>query len=829
MLRFLPALGLLLLLVFSNDSVAQPTVLVARPPDWITLPAYEDAPADSQDESGGYYNLLVDEQFHLPRQAYYRRYVYKVYSEAGLENVSTISVTFDPEYEKLTFHTLDIVRGQNRIPLLGRIKPEVIKREKNLEAASYDGDYTAVYHVEDLQVGDLVEYSCTVTGFNPLFQNKFSRILYFAYSIPVGTIHYRILRAGSGLPMRSFGKPPQHRETKMGGLTEYVWTANHIKPVLVDDLVPGWYDPYDHVQVSEFGQWKDLSSWARAFYAMPREKRLLPQLSKLVKPDSQATVVSLIRFVQDEIRYLSLSQGIHSIKPHSPSQVLRQRYGDCKDKSVLLAQLLREYGLESNPVLVNTIYGKSLPDYLAAPNMFDHCIVRFRFQDSVYWVDPTLALQRGGLMENSVSRFYFGLDLSEEPSGLSPIPESSGGIVEVREEFFVDSLSGGARLHVQSYYSGDQANQLRNMLTSSSREETSKQYLNFYSNDYLDIENREPMKWESRDQLNSILTTENYNIRSFWRYDSANKQFRIDLYARNVASYLTKPNSKVRTAPLSLIHPIEVLHRIVVHMPEPWSVTESVKKVESDGFVYESYVSSRDSLIELIFKLRSKRPFLEPGAVKQHVAKLDEALNDLSFSIWYNASAGNSPKALSLPLLSVFLVAMLIVVLGFWRLYGWRPEARPAPVTYSSIGGWLTLPAIGLVLSPIIRLFQILDIDYFGEHNWKMLTDATYYAYRPALGFFVIMELLVNGALFFGIIYCAILFFSRRTQTPWSLGTFYVLSFLTVAIDMYLGMLFELATDAATQKALIQSGIAVLIWVPYLIWSDRSKGTFIVR
>ena len=48
-----------------------------------------------------------------------------------------------------------------------------------------------------------------------------------------------------------------------------------------------------------------------------------------------------VNFVQNEIRYMGIETGKYSHKANSPEKVFKQRYGDCKDKSLLLASILK--------------------------------------------------------------------------------------------------------------------------------------------------------------------------------------------------------------------------------------------------------------------------------------------------------------------------------------------------------------------------------------------------------------------------------------------------------------------------------------------------------
>src|SRR5688500_15976321 len=110
----------------------------------------------------------------------------------------------------------------------------------------------------------------------------------------------------------------------------------------------------------------------------------------------QRTVAAL-RFVQDEIRYLGIELGRYSHQPTSPAKVFARRFGDCKDKSLLLATLLKSMGVDAVPALVHSSEGKSLDAKQPSPFAFDHVIVQAKPAGKTYWCDTTISYQRGGL------------------------------------------------------------------------------------------------------------------------------------------------------------------------------------------------------------------------------------------------------------------------------------------------------------------------------------------------------------------------------------------------------------------------------------------------
>ncbi|UUZ53095.1 transglutaminase domain-containing protein [Massilia sp. H-1] len=106
-----------------------------------------------------------------------------------------------------------------------------------------------------------------------------------------------------------------------------------------------------------------------------------------------AQTEAALHWVQNEIRYFSLSIGENAQRPHAPDVVLKRRYGDCKDKSYLLISLLRELGVTARPVLLSADAPRVNAKLLATSTWFNHVIVQITLDGRDYYVDPTRSNQ----------------------------------------------------------------------------------------------------------------------------------------------------------------------------------------------------------------------------------------------------------------------------------------------------------------------------------------------------------------------------------------------------------------------------------------------------
>lgn len=148
------------------------------------------------------------------------------------------------------------------------------------------------------------------------------------------------------------------------------------------------------------------------------------------------------------------------------------------------------------------------------------------------------------------------------------------------------------------------------------------------------------------------------------------------------------------------------------------------------------------------------------------------------------------------------------------------------------LGGWLILPAIGLILSPVRLLVSLINdlLPIFQEGYWEILTTPGSDAYHPFWAPFIMFE--VVGNLFFTVFSIAliILFFTKSYRFPKLMITYLLSNLLFVVGDFFLvdlipGIGEETEFEALGEIAKIS--VSVAIWVPYFLVSKRVKNTFV--
>jgi hypothetical protein len=150
--------------------------------------------------------------------------------------------------------------------------------------------------------------------------------------------------------------------------------------------------------VSTFPDWAAFSAWYRRLIRLASEvtPEIASTAAELTKGAAtpRERVKRLAEFVTG-FRYVAIPLGVNSHRPHAAANVLRNRYGDCKDKANLLNTLLASLGIAADLVLVPRF---TQADEATPGLAFNHAISRVRLADEVLWIDTTDETTRFGLL-----------------------------------------------------------------------------------------------------------------------------------------------------------------------------------------------------------------------------------------------------------------------------------------------------------------------------------------------------------------------------------------------------------------------------------------------
>jgi hypothetical protein len=223
----------------------------------------------------------------------------------------------------------------------------------------------------------------------------------FQREIPGRESHYTLQLPAGWEFKASWLHYPEVSPTQVGG-NQWQWVVSDLKAIRKEDQMP----PMDGVagrmivtyfapggpSQNGFSNWQQMGNWYLnltngRFDASQEIKAKVANLTASA-PTSLAKMRALAEFMQHDVRYVAIELGIGGWQPHPAAEVFSHRYGDCKDKATLMATMLREIGIESDYVVINTERGSVTPEVPAHLTAFDHVILAIKLPDTV--TDPSV-------------------------------------------------------------------------------------------------------------------------------------------------------------------------------------------------------------------------------------------------------------------------------------------------------------------------------------------------------------------------------------------------------------------------------------------------------
>ena len=404
---------------------------------------------------------------------------------AALTAAGRFSISFSPEYERVKLHAIRIHRGQEKFDRTSASNIRFLQREQDLERGMYSGRVTASILIDDLRVGDTIETVYTISGRNPVFAGKAFGVSPWEQGAP--TLRRRMVLSyptGQQVAWRVVGDRPvpalTPTDTVEGGIRRITFDEQPVRGLPSEAMTAPDFFGTRFIQYSEFTDWSGVVGWAIPLFetAAPQGDEFRSIVNRIrALPTEQDRVAAALEFAQSQIRYFSVSLGESSHRPTAPDEVLRRRYGDCKDKSLLLIALLRELGIESKPVLLQLGRRGGLEKALPSPQFFDHVIVQAIVGGKAYFLDPTRLGQHGSL--DRMGQAHEGaqiLVVARDTAALSQLPADTTDIVadEATERATLAHFGEEGRLDVRRVWHGVGAERLRVQFERAPREQIMK-------------------------------------------------------------------------------------------------------------------------------------------------------------------------------------------------------------------------------------------------------------------------------------------------------------------------------------------------------------------
>lgn len=629
--------GFLAMAIHANASYTS-AVKYGPPGSWVKPHSFNPSPTSLAESGANDHLLLMEKQINALQNETFLHFDRQILTEDGVQNGSTLKINFNPNYQTVTFHWARIWRGIEHLDRLDTNKIQIVQQEQDLDQYALNGEKSIILVLDDVRAGDIIDYSYSIQGENPVFNGHFDSAIPVQLEQPADRLLARLLWPNQKpLYAKAHGCSVRPAVVMGKEAEEFVWDFNQTPSFILEDSLPMWYDPEEWVQLSDFKTWAEVNQWALGLfqYAPPFSPDLSQKIAEWKKiPGREQQVLAVLRFVQDDVRYFGIEIGNSAEKPTDPSTVFSRRFGDCKDKSLLFVAILRALRIEAYPVLVNSTLGRGIQDWQPSGGAFDHCIAKVVCDGQAYWLDPTINYQRGPLAAHYLPDYGCGLVISSYTTGLSVIPQTTALPQTTTTEYIkLGKVEEPSELKVVTVAQGRDADASRALFATTKRSDIERLYTHVYSEYYPEAKMSSPIVVEDNEQENTFQTTEYYSIDKMWVQQGAARKFECDLYPSTIRAYLEKPVDVDRTEPLAVNFPEHRTLRTEVILPTQWVKGVNTKTISDPAFTFRRKDWCDGNKLILQYEYQSLADSVSPDQVSEYVGRLDEVSKSLGYEL----------------------------------------------------------------------------------------------------------------------------------------------------------------------------------------------------
>jgi predicted Zn-dependent protease len=291
-----------------------------------------------------------------------------------------------------TYKESSIPYGNNQSLLIE--KAQIIKKNgSKLDGEKSDNEIVFT----NLEPGDAVVFKYRLRNYNyGRLSKHFWDYYYFGGQIYTAITRYNILMP-SGQPF--FHKFNNHSlqpvVSDVENFKKYSWELVEAKPEKDEPVMPLLIDVAPILHVSTIDSWNEIANWysdisntkeEEAFEITALYNKLFPATQK--KANQFQAAKKIYDYIQENIRYSSVSFRQSAYVPQRPAVTLTTRLGDCKDLSSLFVTLARMAGINAQLVLIDT--RDNGQQHILLPGVeFNHCIVKTELDSKTYYLELT--------------------------------------------------------------------------------------------------------------------------------------------------------------------------------------------------------------------------------------------------------------------------------------------------------------------------------------------------------------------------------------------------------------------------------------------------------
>ena len=245
-----------------------------------------------------------------------------------------------------------------------------------------------------INIGSMLDVTVKTRTKHKAIQDQFFDEVVFP-TVPTKFARFTfIFPENKNIQFKSYHQPYKPIIEKSNGKVKYSFVFEETKELKQEELMP----PIDEMQgglyLSSIDNWKDVADWYRRLVTknIVEDEVIVAKVKELIK-DAQTPMQkarAIVEFIQNSFRYVALNFGDHTVDPHQVTEIYRNRYGDCKDLSILTKYMFEIAGIPSSMCLMNSEFSPNPVNVLPNPSIFEHVMLEAAIDGKKYFIDPQL-------------------------------------------------------------------------------------------------------------------------------------------------------------------------------------------------------------------------------------------------------------------------------------------------------------------------------------------------------------------------------------------------------------------------------------------------------
>ena len=344
----------------------------------------------------------------------------KILNDRGKAKYGEVKLGYDSTYEKIEVEYARTIKPDGEIisvgakhirdiseypeyPLYSNARLRIISMPELTEGAVIE--YKAIKYINKLIDGKEFCENYPIQGFEPYLNQRVNLIIPDGYNVNIESYN-------PGYVEYALSFSPQIERVEDG--TKYTWEFNNVPEIISEPSMSPYIEITPYLCISSLDDWQEVYNWWGSLVVdkVNIDKAIEEKTQELIKDKNtqEEKAKAIYHWVASKIRYVGVEYGEAGFEPHYATEIFKNKYGDCKDQTMLLISMLRYAGISAYPVLIGT-KGSYLLDEEFPTLIFNHAICLAKVGEKLVFLDPTAETTSfgdlpGGDQDRKVFVFY---------------------------------------------------------------------------------------------------------------------------------------------------------------------------------------------------------------------------------------------------------------------------------------------------------------------------------------------------------------------------------------------------------------------------------------